>query len=166
MSMMEGGWFLPLIKSIKLSASRLISNSSGSHAEWKEERGTVSMPNNKNNKKRESKHYLVDSQAGFTHQNIELSNNPLFFPPGYESIFLVLYIVFLPYLTGLLFLFLYVAQGDINVFNSLSSESSFLFSWCIGYECLAVLALLMIVKNAILFSSKSMKRKNKRSIQL
>lgn len=124
------------------------------------------MPNNKNDKKRESKHYLVDSQTGFAHQDIELSNSPLFFPPGYESVFLVLYIVFLPYLTGLLFLFLYVAQGDINVFNSLSSESSFLFSWCIGYECLAALALLLIIKNAILFSAKRVKRKDKRPIQL
>ena len=95
----------------------------------------------------------MSKPTAFAHQNVGFNDFVLYFPPGFEKFFLAIYSIFLPYLTGLLFLFLYVAKGDSLVFSSLSDESSFMFSWCIGYECIAALTLLLIVKKAFSFNS-------------
>ena len=96
---------------------------------------------------------LENEQATtFAKKQIRLEDSRLFFIPGFEKVLLAIYSVFLPYLAGLLFLFIYVAKGSFVVFNALSTESSFIFSWCIGYECLATLALLIIIYNAIKFN--------------
>lgn len=88
----------------------------------------------------------------FSRQQVSLSKTPFFFPSGFENIFAGLYFIFLPYVTGIIFMFIVIAKGSFGIFQSLSSESSFLFSWCVGYECLAGLALLWIIKGAITFS--------------
>ena len=95
------------------------------------------------------------SANNFGSQEIKYEDTPLFFPPGLEKIFLVIYFISLPYIVGLMFLFLYVAKSDYEVFLSLSQESSFLFTWAVGYEILAGLTLLYIIKMAISFSAKS-----------
>ena len=91
----------------------------------------------------------------FAQQKVELSKTPfLFFPEGLEKIFLAIYFVLLPYIAGLLFLFFYVSNGKIEVFSSLNKESSFILTWAVGYEILAVLALLYIAKSAISFAKE------------
>ena len=69
--------------------------------------------------------------------------------------FLVIYFITLPYITGLLFLFFYVAEGKAELFFSLNDDSSFIMSWAIGYEILATLFILYIIKSAIAFSMKN-----------
>ena len=64
---------------------------------------------------------------------------PFFFPPGYETIFLSLYIVLLPYIMGILFLFFYIAHANFELFLLISGKSAFLFTWAIGYEVLAAI---------------------------
>jgi len=97
----------------------------------------------------------------FSQQEVTFDDTPLFFPDGFEKIFLLIYFVSLPYITGLLFLFFYVAEGKQELFLSLNEESSFLMTWAIGYEILAGLILLYIIKSAISFSS-SLNKKNKK----
>ncbi|MBD3791083.1 MAG: hypothetical protein IE918_02870 [Campylobacterales bacterium] len=88
----------------------------------------------------------------FGKQEIRYEDTPLFFPPGLEKLFLLIYCVSLPYIAGLLFLFIYVAKSEYETFLTLVQESSFFMTWAIGYEILAVLILLYIVKMAITFS--------------
>jgi len=88
----------------------------------------------------------------YIHQNINFSDVPLFFVEGFEYILASIYFLTLPFITGLLFLFFYIAGGDYNVFLSLSDTNSYIMTWAIGYEILAVLTLLIIAKNAISFS--------------
>ena len=103
-----------------------------------------------NNRKRANSQIKGNS---FAQQKVELSETPfLFFPAGLEKVFLAIYFISLPYITGLLFLFFYVADGKIELFSSLNQDSSFILTWAIGYEILAVLALLYLVKSAISFS--------------
>ncbi len=102
------------------------------------------------------------SAKKFTEKEVTFDDTPLFFPDGFEKIFLVIYFITLPYISGLLFLFFYVAEGKEELFLSLNEESSFILTWAIGYEILAGLALLFIIKSAISFSvENSRKGRNK-----
>ena len=98
----------------------------------------------------------------FTQQNVDLAKTPLFFPEGFEKIFLIIYFITLPYIAGLFFLFFYVAEGSIELFVSMSDESSFMLTWTIGYEIIAALIILSIVKMAIGFANESRKQSAKK----
>jgi hypothetical protein len=65
-----------------------------------------------------------------------------------SSLFLGLFIT-VPYLLGLLFIFIILAKASFHTYESI--ESSFAFSWVIGYEFLAVFLLLMILKSSLHF---------------
>jgi len=97
----------------------------------------------------------------FAQKNVDLSETPLFFPQGFEKIFLAIYFIVLPYIAGLLFLFFYVAEGKTELFLSLNDDSSFILTWAIGYEIIATLAILFIIKSAISFSMENHKKGNR-----
>ena len=97
----------------------------------------------------------MKSPKNFTQKEVDLAETPLFFPEDYEKIFLTIYFVTLPYIAGLLFLFFFVSEGSPELFLSLSEESSFLLTWTIGYEIIAALILLWIVKMALGFANAS-----------
>ncbi len=93
--------------------------------------------------------------ASYTQKNVKISDAPLFFIEGLEHFFLLAYFIFLPYLAGVIFLFIYIADRDIKIFTALNSTNSYLLTWTIGYEILAALALILIMKNAIMFSIRT-----------
>jgi len=100
---------------------------------------------------------IKNKNGSFAKQDVELSQTPLFFPEGFEKVFLVIYIISLPYIIGLLFLFFVVAESNVERFLSVSGESAFFLTWAIGYEILAGLILLWIIKMAIGFANESRK---------
>jgi hypothetical protein len=95
---------------------------------------------------------IRNKSSKFSEQNVDLAKTPLFFPAGFEKVFLTIYFITLPYITGLLFQFFYIADGRIELYLSLSENSSFIFAWAIGYEILATMTILYIIKMAISFS--------------
>lgn len=105
----------------------------------------------------QSKGQHIKKSKSFTQQEVDLSEAPLFLPEGFEKIFLIVYFLLLPYIVGLLFLFFYVANGKTEPFLFLSEKSSFILIWAIGYEIIAGLTILYIIKKAISFSAKSSK---------
>ena len=98
---------------------------------------------------------LIRNNKKFSQQEVTFDDTPLFFPAGLEKLFLFIYFITLPYLAGLAFLFFYVGNGDTSLFSSLSGDSSYMLTWIIGYELLAVLTLLWILKKAIVFTMES-----------
>ena len=100
---------------------------------------------------------IRNKNTSFAQQDVELSQTPLFFPEGFEKVFLVIYIISLPYIIGLLFLFFVVAEANVERFLSINGESAFFLTWAIGYEILAGLILLWIIKMAIGFANESRK---------
>jgi len=98
--------------------------------------------------------------GSFAKQEVKLQDTPLFFPEGFENIFLAIYFVSLPYVLGLLFLFFYIADGKFDVFVSVNKESPFIMTWAMGYEILATLIILWIVKSAISFTKNNTQKKN------
>ena len=105
------------------------------------------------------------SAEKFTQKEVNLAETPLFFPEGYEKIFLAIYFVTLPYIAGLLFLFFYVAEGSVELFLSLNEEQAFMLTWAIGYEIIAALILLWIVKMSIEFARGSQKPGEKKQFR-
>ena len=105
------------------------------------------------------------SDKKFTEQEVTFDDTPLFFPEGFEKIFLFIYFISLPYITGLLFLFFYVAEGKEELFLSLNEQSSFILTWAIGYEVLAGLTILLIVKSAITFSVQTSRSGRKKEFR-
>ena len=108
---------------------------------------------------------LRNSNDKFSQQNITFNDTPLFFPVGMEKLFLLIYFVTLPYIAGLMFLFFYVGEGKAELFLSLNEESSFILTWAIGYEIIAGLLILYIIKMAISFSITNGKKGAKRNFQ-
>ena len=93
----------------------------------------------------------------FSQQEVDLAKAPLFFPSGYEKLFMTLYFILLPYIAGVLFQFFYIADHRVELYLSLSEHSSFILVWAIGYEILATFILLYTFKMAISFSIKNNK---------
>ncbi len=101
---------------------------------------------------------IKNESDDFSKQEITYDSTPLIFPPGLEKLFLILYFISLPYIAGLMFLFFYVGEGKTELFLSLNEESSFILTWAIGYEILAAITLLFIIKAAISFSIQNAKK--------
>lgn len=66
----------------------------------------------------------------------------IFSPEGYEGVMLFLYIMIIPYLIALAFLFLFVAKAHYQLFLEFNLASYFII-WAIGYEICVVLALII-----------------------
>ena len=104
---------------------------------------------------------IKNTHDKFSQQVITYDDTPLFFPSGLEKLFILVYFISLPYITGLLFLFFYVGEGSTELFLSLNEESSFILTWAIGYEIIAAILILSIIKSAIAFSIENTKGPNK-----
>jgi hypothetical protein len=101
------------------------------------------LPNRgrRNRKKKKEK-------VGFLEQDVDLASSILF-PDGYEFIMLAIYFVTIPYVAGLIFIFFYIGKGETDLFLSLSEKNSFLITWAIGYEVVASIIILWIIKLGI-----------------
>ena len=69
-----------------------------------------------------------------------------FLPDGNEDITIITLFLLLPYLTGIIFTFIIIAEGSITKLISLSKYHSFGLLWAVGYEILAFLTLTWILK--------------------
>jgi len=78
----------------------------------------------------------------FLHRDFDYRDY-IFAPEGYEGIMLFFYIMTIPYLVALAFLFLFVARSSFNLFLELNLTSYFIV-WAIGYEICAVSAMIII----------------------
>lgn len=72
----------------------------------------------------------------FFNQSLDYRNF-VFSPEGYEGIMIAVYIAIIPYLAGLLFLYLFVAEANYQYFLDFNLASYFII-WAIGYEVCAV----------------------------
>ena len=81
-------------------------------------------------------------EEDFLSQEVDYRNF-VFAPEGYEGPVLFVYLISLPYLIGLTFLFLFVARASYEYFLEFNLSSYFVI-WAIGYEVSAVLLLIII----------------------
>lgn len=78
-------------------------------------------------------------KEAFLHREFDYRDY-IFAPEGYEGIMLFLYIMIIPYLISLAFLFLFIAKSSYQYFLEFNLASYFVI-WAIGYEICAVLVI-------------------------
>ncbi len=102
------------------------------------------LPKKKNKQKREPK--------TFGEQEVDFSSIfPL--PDGYEKLFLFIYFLTIPYVVGLIFLFIFVAKAHFESFMSLDL-AMLVAVWAIGYEIVGTLALVIIFYKMFKFNRR------------
>ncbi|MEN8147636.1 MAG: hypothetical protein ABFR02_08450 [Campylobacterota bacterium] len=82
------------------------------------------------------------TEASFAQKEIDIKAFVIA-PEGYEAFMFGIYFLTIPYLAGLAFLYLFVAQASFSHFLNFKI-SSFFVIWMIGYEVVAVIILAMI----------------------
>ena len=93
-----------------------------------------------------------NDQASFFSQPVPLRKF-LYLPEDREVFFMTLYFIFLPYITGLVFIYFFIAGSSIQ--NYLGLELTlFLPVWGIGYEVLAGIIMFSIFVSALRFYMK------------
>jgi hypothetical protein len=83
-----------------------------------------------------------EQEDSFLNQSIDY-RDLVFAPKGYEGVVLGTYVLMVPYLMGLVFLFLFVARASYEYFLQFNLTSFFII-WAIGYEVCAGLILIGI----------------------
>jgi hypothetical protein len=80
-------------------------------------------------------------KEAFLHREFDYRDY-IFAPEGYGGIMLFFYIMTIPYLVALSFLFVFIAKSSYQLFLEFNL-ASFLVIWAIGYEICAVLAIII-----------------------
>ncbi|QOY51151.1 hypothetical protein [Candidatus Sulfurimonas baltica] len=96
--------------------------------------------------------------SSFSSQKVDFSSY-MASPEGYEMVVYPLYFLFIPYVVGALFIFLFIASGNFSVFQQLDM-SAFLIVWMIGYEIVATALLVGILVNFLKYDDNQNKRRN------
>jgi len=99
------------------------------------------------------KRAAANQADSFADQPIDFSKY-IYLPEKYEKLFIFIYILTIPYLFGLIFLFFFVAHTNVTNFTTLDL-TTFLIVWAIGYEIVGTLLLLMIFYSAFSFKKQS-----------
>ena len=87
-----------------------------------------------------------------------LTTTEIFFPERYAKLFLVFYIVMIPFIVGHLFLFTYISEFNFDVYTAICTENSSFLTWCMGYEGFAVFFFLIIIVMSIINIISSTKK--------
>ena len=85
---------------------------------------------------------LRKKKRSFVTKDVEI-NDYILSPKGFEALMLSIYFILIPYATGALFLFIFIARVRFEKFLQLDLTSLFVI-WAIGYEIIASIILLLI----------------------
>ncbi|MDY0124374.1 hypothetical protein [Sulfurimonas sp.] len=113
----------------------------------------------KSYKQARSQKQELQAIPSFASQKVDFSDH-LFVVEGYEGIFYTLYFLSVPYITGAIFLFFFIAGGSYDNFMLLEMNAFFIV-WLIGYEIVATLILIAIFISFLKYD-RTPKKKNKR----
>ena len=91
--------------------------------------------------------------SGFFSQTFNLSDY-YFLPEGVQNVIAFILFILIPYTVGTFFTIFVLNDMSLNSYQS-TGANSFLFAWVIGYELIALLLLLLIIKSAILYKGES-----------
>jgi len=116
-------------------------------------RSSARVYQNKNKMKRQH-------NDNFASQEVDLRKF-IIAPEGYENLMFGAYFIAVPYIAGVLFLYLFVAGGHVENFMVLEI-SKFFIVWAIGYEVVAASLLLIIFYSFLNFSKNKNKGKKRR----
>lgn len=77
----------------------------------------------------------------------------IYLPESLQNLFLISLFILIPYTFGLIIMTLVIDYKSFSEYTEFNFEL-FMLTWTIGYETIAIILLLIIIKNAILFKTK------------
>jgi len=95
----------------------------------------------------------------FLHQRFDLHE---FFnlPDGVGNILFFIAFILIPYIVGVIFIFITIAGIDFKIFEGINIKEYPIY-WAIGYEIIAFLLLLLILKSALEFRHNAQQQQPK-----
>jgi len=87
------------------------------------------------------------TEASFAQKEVDVKAF-IIAPEGYETFMFLIYFLSIPYLAGLAFLYLFIADGSFSHFLNFKITSYFVI-WMIGYEVVAAIFLTLIAYSFI-----------------
>ncbi|HHD82369.1 MAG TPA: hypothetical protein ENK94_04170 [Campylobacterales bacterium] len=103
-------------------------------------------------KKLQTKELDKNKKKSFFAKQINLADY-IYLPETLQNLFLLTLFILIPYLFGAFILFILRVQDMIKEVQTFTFDS-FMLTWTIGYECLAFILLMLIVKSAFTFKQK------------
>ncbi|SFV57321.1 hypothetical protein MNB_SV-12-697 [hydrothermal vent metagenome] len=103
-------------------------------------------------RQKEKENMEEEKPKDFFTQEIHLSNHINLSENSINTIIISAFIL-IPYITGIIFIFLVIAKANIIIFNEIDIDEYFVY-WSIGYEVLASILLTIIIKSAISFKRR------------
>ena len=100
------------------------------------------------------------NRASFGSQEVDVKDF-IISPEGWEGIMFSFYFLSIPYITGVIFLFLFIARADLENFL-IFDLTAFFVVWAIGYEIVASLILIVIFVSYIKYMTKDKPIKSNR----
>ena len=104
-----------------------------------------------NDEKIKSRKNKIDAEQKFLSQKVTL-NDYIHLPEELEKLFILSSFILVPYIFGLFILFI-ITFKEFNQFIKFNFDMLML-TWTVGYETIAILLLLTIVKSAFSFKKK------------
>ena len=95
---------------------------------------------------------INETQKSFLSKKIIL-NDYIYLPEELENLFLLTIFISVPYIFGLLILFTIIEFEKFKEFIKFNFDM-FMLTWTIGYESIALLLLIIIIKSALSFKKK------------
>ncbi|NOZ91090.1 MAG: hypothetical protein GXO60_07390 [Epsilonproteobacteria bacterium] len=89
----------------------------------------------------------------FMKQELDITNY-ISLPKGLANMIFFIGFLVVPYIVGIAFIFFIIAQASFDIFLGINIKEYPVY-WAIGYEVIATLLLLIIVKSAINFKTSN-----------
>ncbi|CAA6804703.1 MAG: Unknown protein [uncultured Sulfurovum sp.] len=91
-------------------------------------------------------------KKSFLSQNIVISDY-IHLPESLQKFFLLSIFIFVPYLFGVIIMSLLLGYKSFQEFTTFNFDL-FMLSWTVGYETIALILLLIIIRSALVFKQK------------
>jgi len=108
-------------------------------------------------KRDKTKRTVRKAPSSFASQKVELKDY-LIAPDGYEAVVYPLYFTFIPYITGAVLLFFFVAGASFENFK-LMEFNNFIVVWLMGYEVVATMILVGILISFLKYDDDTVQTK-------
>lgn len=93
-----------------------------------------------------------EKPKSFLSQNIHISDY-IYLPESLQKLFLLMLLIIMPYTIGVITMTIVEGSKGFHEYTRMIFDI-FMFTWTIGYEILALLLLLLIIKSAFSFKRK------------
>jgi hypothetical protein len=111
-----------------------------------------SISEKKNKIRKEKLKETKEEPKSFLSKSIVISDY-IYLPESLQNFFLLTIFVLIPYMLGIFVMFIFIGSEEFHEVTTLTFDL-YMLTWTIGYETIAFILLLLILKSAFTFKNK------------